>query len=135
MVERFGENSYMATQALGTWEKAERAIRYETREMANQIQNQIFLTAMIAQNIMSDAVPAFMKWGETSAKLKEIFTGLGASFGRFGSSFSAGIKGTQNMKKETDLLTTSILATSAAMSVLPSSLDRLDRSSRSAVGS
>jgi hypothetical protein len=93
MVERFGENSYMANQAQDALLKTERAIRYETREMANQIQNQIFLMAMIAQNVLSDAIPAFMKWGETSQKLGSIFDKLGGGIKTFGSAIIGGNKG------------------------------------------
>lgn len=100
-VERFGEESYMAQQALGSLEKAQRAVRYETREMANQIQNQIFLLSMIASNVMMEVLPAFMNWGETMEKLRGGMTrfrdglaGIPVIFGSFKSGLtdtSAGV--------------------------------------------
>jgi hypothetical protein len=75
-VARFGEESYMAQQALGSLEKAQRAVRYEQREMANQIQNQIFLLSMIASNIVMEAIPAFQNWGETTERIRGGFERL-----------------------------------------------------------
>ena len=81
-LEKYGEGSFKAEQAADALAKAERGLRFELREQQNQLNNMLFLYILIGQEIASNAVPAFLRWGETVDRLRGGFNSFVGLLGR-----------------------------------------------------
>ncbi len=117
-MDKYGEKSFQAQQAADALAKAERGLRFELREQQNQLNNMLFLYILIGQEIVSNAIPAFLNWGTTVAKLRTGFASFTSALAGLPAIFTAFTTGAKSSSDAVAGIDKNMTATNRGISIL-----------------